>query len=97
MSTKVSEIKIIGDLIIEKNTASIEKVAKCFYGIIAIHFCNGAEKNFISVYTQNLGSVDSSELTTIKDSLEANSLSISTVGTYHKAKGLVYVLSYSKK
>lgn len=96
MSTKINDIKVIGDLNVEKHTAPAERVAKCFYGIEAIHFCNGAESNFISVYTLNLGSVDVGKLAAIQKSLKAKSLSISKVGTYYKTKGLVYILVYEK-
>jgi hypothetical protein len=96
MSTKLNQIKVIGDLHIEKATAPLKSIAESFHGIDAIHFCDGTVSNFISVYTKNLGSVHAKDLLDIQNKLKANSLSISTVQVYFKGKGLIYILQYSK-
>ncbi len=96
MSTQISTITVIDKENIQKDIVSIENIANSFHGIKAIHFCNSANLSFVSVYTVNLGSVDVERLQTIQRNLGANKLSISTIGAYFKAEGLVYILTYNK-
>lgn len=95
MATKLSEIKIVNN-IENKINSTVEAIANEFYGITLIHFIEDNINENISVmlYTQNLGTLNISELLEIQKRLNAKELSISKFPIIAECKGLIYILKY---
>jgi len=98
MRTKVKEVNVIDDMNCVERFVSIEEICQQFYGITTIHYTKNIHKNnapTISVYTKNFGTESIEKLLNIKETLKANSISISIVNLIEEEfKGLIYILTY---
>jgi hypothetical protein len=75
----------------QNSPISVEKICEEFFGVLEVTFLRNIhqQKNSVYVYTQNLETVDLSELDKIQNRLKADTFSFG-----YGAKGIFYILGY---
>lgn len=95
--TNRSEYVVIDPDGISSSTISEETIDSAFYGVKEIQYLEGAENNHVIVRTQNLATVNITDLNKFKELNGVSSLTIGICGLGDLGVGLGYYLMFDKK